>query len=200
MPNFTPGFGLPYPSSTDEPCDFDEQWCDFTQALDTVFDGFQETLNRTVPVIPIASLAITPVVIIPEFSFIPYDRVVIDTAGWTATDVDATLISPDMAAVLSLSSNALFAGRSAPGMFILDCIDSTGVLTQPIDIRFDSEMDMDTCAVGIDVEQPTLFSPGHWVLGVSGIHNSVISSGAPGNVDLEYANFTIYWHADGGTL
>lgn len=200
MPNFTPGFGLPYPSSTDEPCDFAEQWCDFTQALDAVFDGFQETLNRTVPMIPIASMAITPFIIIPAFSFIPYDRLVIDTAGWTAMDVDSTMISPDMAAVLSLSSNALFAGLAAPGMFILDCIDSTGVLNQPVDIHYDSEMDMNTCAVGIDVEQPTLFSPGHWIPGVTGLRNTGISSSAPADTHIEYGNFTVYWHADGGTV
>lgn len=88
MPNFTPVFGLPYPSGSDRPCDFDEQWCDFTEAIDAVFTDFETGLARTNPVIPMALVRQTGPVTVGNTISIPYDTVVVDTAGMTDIDAD----------------------------------------------------------------------------------------------------------------
>lgn len=88
MPNLTPNFGLPYPSGSDEPCDFDEQWCDFTAAIDEVFAVFETGLGRTNPIIPMALVSQTGPVLVGNGIPIPYDTVVVDTAGMTDIDAD----------------------------------------------------------------------------------------------------------------
>lgn len=88
MPNNTTNFNLPYPASTDEPCDFAEQWCDFTEALDGVFDGFQAVIDRTIPVVPLAILQQTVSRDIPNLGAVQFDTVLADTAGMTDIDVD----------------------------------------------------------------------------------------------------------------
>lgn len=93
MPNFTPNFALPYPSASDEPCDFDEQWCDFTEAIDGVFTTFETGLARTYPVIPIAIMKQTQPLSVSNSSPIPFDSVLIDTAGMTDIDVDPFTIT-----------------------------------------------------------------------------------------------------------
>lgn len=82
MPSFTPNFALPYPNGSDQPCDFDEQWCDFTEAVDAVFAGFEEGLARTNPIIPMALVKQTQPSTVPNiFQPIPFDTVLVDTAG-----------------------------------------------------------------------------------------------------------------------
>jgi hypothetical protein len=93
MPNNTVNFNLPYPASTDEPCDFAQQWCDFTTALDLVFDDFQAAIDRTIPVVPVAILKLTETTNVLNFSPIPFDTVVVDTAGMTDMDVDRFTIT-----------------------------------------------------------------------------------------------------------
>lgn len=88
MPSNTVNFSLPYPNGTDRPCDFAEQWCDFTQALDGVFDTFQAVVDRTIPVVPLAILRQTVTRSIPNFGNVQFDAVLADTAGMTDFDVD----------------------------------------------------------------------------------------------------------------
>lgn len=88
MPGHTTNFDLPYPVSTDEPCDFAEQWCDFTDALDDVFTGFQVTLGRTMPVVPLAIMEQTIQRSVANNAEIPFDTVLADTAGMTDIDSD----------------------------------------------------------------------------------------------------------------
>jgi hypothetical protein len=93
MPNFTTNFNLPYPAGTDEPCDFAQQWCDFTQAIDGVFDTFQSAIDRTIPVVPAAILVQTVPTSIFNFSPLRFDTVLVDTAGMTDLDVDPFTIT-----------------------------------------------------------------------------------------------------------
>lgn len=88
MPNFTPLLGLPYPSPLDAPCDFDEQWCAFTRAVDGWFDQFEATLGRTNPAVPAALLAMTVPITIDGTNPIPYTEALIDTASMTDLDGD----------------------------------------------------------------------------------------------------------------
>lgn len=197
MVAFTTNFDFPFPDGSDAPCDFAEQWCDFTDAIDAVFARFQTTLDRTVPMIPIALLSLSEAVVIPDGGNIPYDTVKIDSAGWTAVDIDNTLISATMAGVLSLSVNAVFQQVGGPDMFILDPVDTTGVIVEP-QLPFATQMDMGTCPIGEPLEA-LLFSSGNWVPGTSGIRNGVVSNTPPTNT-VQESNFAIYWHSDGGTV
>lgn len=197
MTAFTTNFNLPFPDSSDAPCDFAEQWCDFTEAVDAVFDGFQATLDRTVPMIPIALLSLSAQVTIPDGGNIPYDTVLVDSARWTAVDIDNTLISATMAGVLSLSVNAIFEQVGGPDMFLLDPVDTTGVIVEP-QLPYATQMDMGTCPIGEPLEA-LLFATGNWVPGTSGIRNSVTSN-IPATNTVQESNFSIYWHSDGGTV
>jgi hypothetical protein len=88
MPNNTINFALPYPAPSDAPCDFDEQWCEFTAALDGVFATFQAGVDRTNPVIPLAVMRRDGPVSLNNLNKMPFDTVVADTAGMTDIDAD----------------------------------------------------------------------------------------------------------------
>lgn len=86
--NVTPLMGLPYPNGLDAPCDFDDDWCTFTAALDAVFTKFDSGLQRSYPAIPIAVVQLTSTITILNFNPVPWDTVTIDTAGMTDLDAD----------------------------------------------------------------------------------------------------------------
>lgn len=200
MTAFTPVFALPYPDGSDAPCDFAEQWCDFTDAIDVVLDRFQTTLDRTVPMIPIAAMIIpldAPITI-TAFNNIPYDTLVIDSAGWTAIDVDNTMISPDMAGVLTYQASVVYQQAQAAGAFLLDPQDSLGLLTEPT-LPYADQMDTNTAHVGIPLSLPVLFSPGTWQPGFSGIRNGT-GVNVVATVTVLAARYSVYWHSDGGTV
>lgn len=88
MPNMTPVFQLPYPSGSDAPCDFDEQWCAFTAAMDAVFTTWQAGIDRTVPVVPAAKLLLATTATVPAGNPVPFDTVLFDTAAMTDIDAD----------------------------------------------------------------------------------------------------------------
>lgn len=90
--NLTPLMGLPYPAPGDAPCDFDEQWCQFTAAVDAIFDVWEAGLDRAYPAVPAAVMQLTtttaaPVTIL-NFNPVPFTEVVLDTAGMTDMDAD----------------------------------------------------------------------------------------------------------------
>jgi hypothetical protein len=198
MPSNTAIFALPYPNGSDRPCDFAQQWCDFTDAVQAVLDGFQTTLDRTVPMIPIAVLGVSSAFTMTSFNNIPYDTVVIDSAAWTAVDIDNTMISPDMAGVLSWHASATITQSQIAGAYILDPSDSRGFLTEP-NFPYMDQMDNNTATVGIPLPLPVLFSDGGWTPGSSGLRNSV-GANVAATVTIQYSNYAVYWHADGGTV
>lgn len=107
MPNYTANFALPYPNPTDDPCLFAEQWCDFAAAVNAVLDGFQETIDRTVPVVPMAQMRITTAQAYNSSleTFVTFDAVSFDTAGWTDFDANPRAISTDRAAVFNVHAS-----------------------------------------------------------------------------------------------
>lgn len=88
MPSNTPNFNLPYPNGSDRPCDFAEQWCDFTDSMNNVLALFQSGIDRANPVVPAAMLRISTPREIITLNLIPFDEVVFDTAGMTDLDAD----------------------------------------------------------------------------------------------------------------
>ena len=93
MTALTPVYGLPYPDALDAPCDFPEDWCAFTAAVDGVLDRFELGAQRVIPAIPIAKVMITSQVVIAEGAAFPWDTVAVDTAGWTDFDADNRIIT-----------------------------------------------------------------------------------------------------------
>lgn len=197
MPNLTTSFSLPYPAPSDQPCDFAEQWCDFTAALEAVFTRFQATVDRTVPVIPIALLTLSePATVLGG---IPFDTVVVDTAGWVDPDVDMTMISPDVAGVLTVTTNLVQTAATLNDTIILTMTSVGPVVTATNMFNDNDELDRATEFVGIYTEQEVFFAPGSYVPGVSGIrpvHDETNTS----QVTMNYAQFCVYWHSDGGTV
>lgn len=88
MTGVTTNFALPYPDTTDAPCDFAEQWCDFTAAIDGVFGTWQTAVNRTVPVIPAALMLRTTPISVLNTNQVPFESVLVDTASMTDMESD----------------------------------------------------------------------------------------------------------------
>lgn len=106
MTLFTPNFLLPYPSGGDEPCDFPQQWCEFTEAANAVMAQFQSTVDRTVPVIPIARLELTTPLAVVANDNITFDTLSVNTAGWVDFDVDPAGITINQGGRFAVTGNA----------------------------------------------------------------------------------------------
>jgi hypothetical protein len=85
--------GLPYPGPTDAPCDFDDQWCQFTSAIDAVFDRWESGLSRAYPAVPAAKMRQTQQVTVFNSTQILFSEVTLDTAGMTNMDADPYTIT-----------------------------------------------------------------------------------------------------------
>lgn len=88
MPIPTALMGLLYPGPGDAPCDFDDQWCGFTDGIDTIFDRWEARLNRAYPAIAAAKMLMTEITLIGNSNPIPMTEVELDTAGMTNMDAD----------------------------------------------------------------------------------------------------------------
>lgn len=88
MPNTTVNFGLPYPAPSDDPCDFAQQWCEFTGAINDIMTTFQSGIDRAIPVVPAALIRSSIVRSVVNLHDIPFNEVVLDTAAMTDLDAD----------------------------------------------------------------------------------------------------------------
>lgn len=129
MPSLTPNFALPYPAPSDAPCDFAEQWCAFTAAVNDVFSTFEQGLARTVPAIPVAILRQTQVTSVPNLAAMPFDAVVVDTDNMTDLDLDPYSITIRRPGRYSVSAYMNHPGTAFPdtqNAFILTGLDPNG--------------------------------------------------------------------------
>ena len=113
MPS-TPNFDLPYPGSGDAPCEFGQQWCEFTESVEGVLDGFQTTLDRTVPIIPVALLQAPESQVITSGTFVSFDTVLIDTARMTDMDLNPFGITITRAGRYTLTGGMIVPPESLP--------------------------------------------------------------------------------------
>jgi|SRR5688572_10194652 len=93
MPSNTVNFNLPYPNTFDAPCDFAEQWCDFTEAIDGVLGTFQAGIDRAIPVVPAALVRTQLTHNIANGQLIPFNETILDTAAMTDLDADPYTIT-----------------------------------------------------------------------------------------------------------
>lgn len=184
MTALTPVYGLPYPDALDAPCDFPEDWCAFTVAVDGVLDRFELGAQRVIPAIPIAKVMITSQVVIAEGAAFPWDAVAVDTAGWTDFDADNRIITVSRTARYSVVGAAILAPTGvANSSYILSF---TGVSNNDVealcrntqDIGITTQTEAQTLTAGTDV---AMF---------------VIRNGSAGNITIRSASLTVFWHAD----
>ena len=185
MTSFTPNFALPYPSALDEPCDFAEDWCAFTSAVNTIATRFETTVNRTVPIIPMARMTLTSPVTILSSGTIPFDSVSVNTAGWVDFDSSNTDIVTDRAGYFVMVAEALIQTTTVAGTGVQIAIN-TGVPTA------DGQLDRNTSSLGLCISNlVNLTSPI--------AHNVIVSRTGVGNIQVNTASFSIWWHADTAT-
>src|SRR5688572_5282869 len=185
MTSFTPNFNLPYPSALDEPCDFAEDWCAFTDAVNAVATRFETTINGTTPVIPMARMTLTSPVAIVNGGLIPFDSVSVNTANWIDFDASNTDIVPDRAGFFVCVTQALFQTTGVLGnVFTLqiDTFTSTN----------DNQIDRATSSVGLNtthmVQMTTPFAL-----------NVRVQRTVAGILTINAASFSVWWHADTAT-
>lgn len=204
MTAYTPNLNLPYPDASDAPCDFAEDWCGFTDAVQVVLDRFEATANRTNPVIPMAYMLRTGVSsVIAQEQLIPFTDVLVDTAGWIDFDVNSTIISPDIGGRLTLvgyiqltataaANTALVGYFDIPGLSALSA-SGTNKANANAHIFLNNGLNN-----SISFEQEIYVSSGTFVKGVSGIGIAfrgltTITVGPT----VFGAALGVYWHADG---
>ncbi len=201
MPNFTPNFNLPYPAPTDAPCDFDEQWCDFTDAVTSVLDGFQATVDRTYPVIPVAASGIkgfegaltsTPV---QQSSPIPMQQALVDTAGWISSEIGLAFINPDIVAILTSVASAIFTTELLNTGFLFSNIITLPPLGASI-ISSSSDLDRAGNSLGLAGQINAADFPGQPEPRAFGARMRIVLGITSNPPDIVAANLALYWHSD----
>jgi len=181
----TTNFALPYPAALDAPCDFDTQWCDFTNAVQAVIDGFQLIADRTNPVIPIARMEVTTPVTILSGEEIPFDALTSDTAGWVDFDSDRSGVTINRAGRFALLGSAT--------------VTSTGVNNNYIRlfILLDQDVVLDRTSftsVGLNTANVVVTTvPVRRSLKVSRDDSSNLT------LTVQKATFSVFWFADRAT-
>lgn len=191
MTAFTPNFGLPYPTASDEPCDFAEQWCAFTDAMQAVLDGFQSSADRSFPLIPIAQMRLTTPVtltISPQGNFapVPFDTVEVDTADWVDFDTSQSSMTINRAGRFMIVGNAALDPVNADNtIFLIRAV--SGAVDQRLDFGGDIDIGGVSAAVAV------LTSPQTFELEVAE------SGSSNDSLTIFQATLTAYWIADGAT-
>lgn len=186
MTSFTPVYALPYPNALDEPCDFPEDWCAFTDAVDGVLDRFELGAQRVVPAIPVAQVRITSSVVVAENTAFSWDTVSVDTAGWTNFDADNQVITISRTGRYSAVGSAIFAPTGVTNSGILLMISSTiATSTDYLDRNVaNTDIGIVTAAEANTINAGTQ------------VGMSFVRTNAGGALNLNAASLTVFWHAD----
>lgn len=85
---------IPVPAGTDPACDFSEDWCATTAAINAKVAAYQTALARAYPAAPMALLRRTePLTALTLLAPVPMTEATFDTAGMTDLDADPTIIT-----------------------------------------------------------------------------------------------------------
>lgn len=193
MPSNTINFNLPYPNTFDAPCDFAEQWCDFTDAIEGVLDTFQAGIDRAIPVVPAALVRTKLTHNIVNGQPIPFNETVLDTAGMTDLDADPYRIRitrPGRYTIAAyMDKNTSTVANSQFSLFI----DST--TSPPV-----GQQDIGGTWSILDRGVPLIYSlPAYSVISslVAGAGVSIFfNTAAPGLNTIGQAWLCVFWHSD----
>lgn len=185
MTAFTPNFNLPYPTALDEPCDFAQQWCEFTDAVNVVATRFETTVNRTVPAIPMARMTLTVPVVVLNGGLIQFDSVSVNTADWIDFDASNTDIVTDRAGYFVVTASVLVQTTGVAGT-TLAISGNTGLAVS------DGQLDRNTSSLGLCLSYVVNLTTPQ-------AHNILVSRSGTGNIQINAACFSVQWHADTAT-
>lgn len=188
MTLYTTNFAFPYPDGSNAPCDFDTDWCNFTNSVQALFDSYQAIVDRTIPVIPVARLLVTSNVTIANGAEVPFDTVSVDTAGWVDFDADQYGITTDRAGRFVAHAWARVSSTTLNNYINLR-IRYTGQVQNPDDNFNDQAQGVGIA--GCTAYLAALTTTTRWSL--------AIASASGSNVVVEAAEYNVMWHADRAT-
>lgn len=183
----TPNFALPYPGALDEPCDFAQDWCAFTDAAAAVLADFQATADRVYPVEPVAKMELNTVTTITRNSVVPFDSVTVNNAGYVDFDASSSTITVKrqgrFIAVFDAFMQTTFVANSR---FLVDFDVAPSTLGQS------QELDLATSSVAFCANAM-------YVTSTPPIDIYVVldSTAAVATLEIQYASLAVYWHSDG---
>lgn len=186
MTSLTPLYDLPFPNALDEPCEFPQDWCAFTAAVDVVLDRLELGAQRVIPAIPIAKVLITEPVTLNAGQAFPWESVSIDTSGWTNFDSDNRIITVSRTARYSVLGAALVGPSGTANSSYVMLIDNV-LFVDP------DYLDRNVAGVNIGI---TAQNDSDEISAGTQISMSVIRSGSSGTIPLQSASLTVFWHAD----
>jgi hypothetical protein len=195
MAVLTPNFSLPVPGPLDEPCDFAQQWCDFTDATQTVLDTFEAVANRTNPNVPLAKLELRGGVRdMPEDSLIPFDTLVLNNAGMVDFDASTSTITITRPGRFLAVCNVLFTYAPVANMYFSLQFFPTGSGTVQKTLGLDTNLNIGlinvgSCLTGIFhvATPPTIVR----------VNADMITT--PDVISIELAALSLFWFADGAS-
>jgi hypothetical protein len=184
----TVNFALPYPGALDEPCDFAQDWCAFTDAAQVVLSKFQTTADRVFPVQPVAKMEITTNTTIVKNSFVPFDTLTFDNAGYIDFDVSNTTMTVTRAGRFIVVFNAFMATTGVANSRFL--IDLGFVPTSE-----DQSQELDRATASVAFSLTAYYSSVLAPFDVNVILDT--DAAAATNLTIERAALSLWWHADG---
>jgi hypothetical protein len=194
MPILTPNFLLPVPGPLDEPCDFAEQWCDFTDSVQVVLDRFEAVADRTNPVVPLAKMEVTTPVTIAETSTIPYDTLTLNNAGMVNFDTSNTTIVVNRPGRFFFTLNVMFVGSTTNNVYFQVQYQPTGAgtinRTYGIDEGFGA-----TNAANVGMSSSAVI---YVTTPPANIRTTIQLIGVDENIRIDTAAFSAFWFADRG--
>ena len=194
MPVLTPNFSLPVPGPLDEPCDFPEQWCGFTDAVQTVLDGFESVANRTNPWVPLAKLELRSTVTLPTNSAIPFDTLTLNNASMVDFDNNNTTIVIKRPGRFLAVANILFVASSVANTWFNAQFLPAGAGTINRTPAVDHNLNIGAINVG-----STLTGIFHVTSPPVNVRTNVQFIGATAAILIDLAAFSLFWYADEAT-
>lgn len=194
MTVLTPNFSLPVPGPLDAPCDFPQQWCDFTDGVQTVLDGFETIANRTNPVVPLAKMQLLNTVNLLETSTVPFDTLTLNNAGMVDFDTSNTTIVIKRPGRFFAVFNALFVASAASNTYFEAQLLPTGAGV----INQTTAIDDNFCFNSLINVGSTLSAVLYVTSPPVNVRVIVQIIGASENVLIDLASFSLFWFADRG--
>lgn len=194
MPVLTPNFSLPVPGPLDAPCDFPAQWCDFTNSVQTVLDGFETIADRTNPVVPLAKMQLLNTVNLVETSTVPFDTLTLNNAGMVDFDTSNTTMVIKRPGRFFAVFNALFVASTASNTYFEAQLLPTGAGV----INQTTAIDDNFCFSNLINVGSTLSAVLYVTSPPVNVRVIVQIIGASENVLIDLASFSLFWFADRG--
>jgi hypothetical protein len=189
MPVLTPNYSLPVPGALDAPCDFPQQWCDFTDAAQAVLDTFEAVADRTNPNVPMAKLELRNTVHLAVDSHIPFDTLTINNAGMIDFDANNTSITINRPGRYLAVCNVLFVYNTVANMYFnLQVLSSA--TTPALDANLNIGLiNVGSCATGIF----------HIATPPRVVRVQVDMATTPSTLSIDLASLSLFWFADGAS-